>query len=392
MKETIKRYWRITDRFLTVVLCHILVAVALHLYPKFFPYPELAYTLLDGWYLKLLALLLPLPAFYSVVRITTIFDDELRDRFVEEDPKTFRGKWGFLIGQKAFWIKTLLYIAIFAVVPPELGFGVLAEVFWQNTVTTTGHLLVLAGAFPVFFALQVAARLSAMNYWRAWQRKEAVIYHPGEKVGRAYNKSVLSILSAYILGGLLLGAAIPLLISIWPFLWAVISSRAFITLVVGVLVFFIILYTSRIRRRRVFFKRLRAVCKEKGYTLSKPDAPYRSLFSMLAGETFSLRSEEHRYSCKFLCIKKRRVPLVLHPDGHCDFLHIYRAGKAEIWRRTVSYDFDWEGEGQKILLLQPVPNQVYDPAMQLMDNSDLVGHHKIFTGTAFLNALERDCV
>ena len=79
MKETIKRYWKLFERFVAVVVCQLLVAVVLHLYPKFFPYPELAYTLLNGWFLKGLALFLPLPAFFSVVRIITIFDDELRD-------------------------------------------------------------------------------------------------------------------------------------------------------------------------------------------------------------------------------------------------------------------------------------------------------------------------
>ena len=392
MKERIKRYWKLFDRFITVVLFQLLVAVVLHLYPKFFPYPEMAYTLLDGWFLKGLALLLPLPTFFSTVRMITIFDDELRDKFIEADPKTFRDKWDFLMGQKAFWVKTLLYVAVFLAIPLEISFGMLVEIFLQNTVTTTGHLLVIAAAFPVFFTLQVAARFSAMKYWRAWQEKRAEIYYRGEKPERTYNKSIGGILAAYLLGGLLVGAAVPFLVSILPVLWVVISSRIFLTLVGVVILFFTILYTGRIRRRRAFFKRLRAICKEKGYTLSKPDAPYRSLFSLLAGETFSLRSEEHHYSVKFLCIKKRRVPLVLHPDGHCDFLHIYRLNKVEIWRRTVSYDFDWEGDGQKILLFQPAPGTVCDPSMRPLDNADMVGHHKIFTGTAFLNALERDCV
>lgn len=387
-----KEIWRSISRFSDVLLGHVLIMQFLYLYPLFGPYPEYAYALLNGKYTAYLCLVLLLPCLFSLVRIVTVFDDPLRDRFFDADPKCFGEKLNFLFRQSRFWVEVGVYAAIVLAVPLKLTYAVLADVFLQNTVTLGGKLLVVLGAFPLFFAVNVMARLSAMKYWRAWQRREAEIYYKQEKPSRTYLRTLFPIVLAYALGGMIVGMGIPYLLGILPFLLGVLTSKVAIFVAVVIVLFFTIVYIKRVNKRRAFLKRLAVICREKGYEVSTIECPYRSLFALLEGDNFTVYTDKTSYSCKFFRIRWRITPLVFHPDGHCDFLHIYRLGGAELYRRLESYEYGWEAEGQKIVILQPAPTKVCDPKMGLLDNGDIVGEYKIFTGTAFLNALERECV
>ena len=120
--------------------------------------------------------------------------------------------------------------------------------------------------------------------------------------------------------------------------------------------------------------------------------PYRSLFALYDGENLRLNANGRVYSVKFLSGKSRRKPLVLHEDGVCEFLTVVRFARAEVTRLSRAYEFAWESEGYKVLLLDPVPYKVMNVRGEELDNGSVVGEYKIFTGTAFLNALERACV
>jgi len=67
----------------------------------------------------------------------------------------------------------------------------------------------------------------------------------------------------------------------------------------------------------------------------------------------------------------------------------------ELFRFTTKTDFSFEGEGQRVLIVNPVPYALFagtEKHAQPIDNGERVGPYKVFAGSAFLNALERDCI
>lgn len=393
-REDVKRIWKACSRFWDVFLAHVLLSQLLYFFPKYGPYQEFTGAILNGHLGTVICLVLMAPLLFSLVRITTIFDDPLRQKlFVcHPQPPRFREKLVFLVRQRQFWVEIAVFAALLLLLPLKWTYAVLLDVCLQGNPTFGGKLLLLLALFPLFFLLNIAARLSAMKYWNAYRQKKAAIYYKNEKPQKTYRRSLTPILIAYGLGGIGLGMLIPFFLGYLPFLLGVLTSKVMLVIVALILLEEGIRYGRALAKRRVFVKRLARVCAEKGYELSKLHCPYRSVFAIYAEESFALSNGDKRYSCKLISGTQKSVPLVLRPDGVCEFLHIFRLARVEVYRHVKAYEFAWEAEGKKFLILNPVPRKVCDSRMNQLDNGDVVGEYKIFTGTAFLNALERDCV
>ena len=84
------------------------------------------------------------------------------------------------------------------------------------------------------------------------------------------------------------------------------------------------------------------------------------------------------------------------PDGKADrMLHARWFQHLELFRYTTKTDFSFESEHQRVLIVNPVPYALFagtESHACPIDNGDTVGAYKVFAGTAFLNALERNCV
>ncbi|MBR7101119.1 MAG: hypothetical protein IKC74_02415 [Clostridia bacterium] len=60
-----------------------------------------------------------------------------------------------------------------------------------------------------------------------------------------------------------------------------------------------------------------------------------------------------------------------------------------------SYHYDYESEKNKVLIINPCSDRVltYHGKKTIeIDNGESIGDYKVFTATAFLNALERECL
>ena len=64
-------------------------------------------------------------------------------------------------------------------------------------------------------------------------------------------------------------------------------------------------------------------------------------------------------------------------------------------RFETEFTYGFEGDGKKVIIVCPTPHSIYVSGYgknKLVDVADVIWGHTLMTGTAFLNALERDCI
>ncbi len=253
-------------------------------------------------------------------------------------------------------------------------------------------LIALAILLPMFFIITVLARLSAMKYLRR---------HPDEIDPNTPNNarqqsSALAIRMAldYLLGVPALALLISLAISFAPIILELLPAIVTVAALV-ILLPPTVRITRALRKRKAFVQQLGAICTAKGLGVPAIAHPYRSLFSAIDGESFSLTVDGVRYSCKLVSAMKRNDPLFLYENGACKFVHTVRFARMTLFTHIKTDRFGYEAEGMKLLIINPIPKKVYfgkNGRSDLIDNGDRVGEYKIYSASAFLGALERDCL
>lgn len=363
--------------------------------------------------------------FGSLLRVFAVRDGSMREEIYTDAScvKGLRDCLRAVLGARLFWIETAVLWALPLLLPMECGFYPLHFVLFGGA--TLGRavqkLLLLAILWPMIFALNLWQRIAALYTWQ-----EAELAGQSTEIGR---------LGAPIAAtSLFYGAALLFIPPIVSVLLAALAALAAIsTSLVGVaiagvcLLLFLWRYPRALLIRRKFLKNLRKRCAECGFVISKIKRPYASVFRIRGGVDLTVTANGKSYDCKLLAGLSRYNAMALSPDGVASVIHVIglrigprhspagmRAtffhapdGKAdrmlharwfqhlELFRFTTKTDFSFQGEHKKILIVNPVPYALFGGTEQHarpIDNGDTVGEYKVFAGTAFLNALERDCL
>ncbi len=152
-----------------------------------------------------------------------------------------------------------------------------------------------------------------------------------------------------------------------------------------------------IAKRRNFIKKLRLNCENKNYTLSKIDKPYKSLFKSYEGEyNFELTIDKKTYACKLIHAKHRLRPMTFCEDGYALITKVYRLWGVELGRKNKKQKYSFEAEGkEKILIVNPVPKELFvneNGRNTLIDNGQKIWDYRVYTVTAFINAIDRGII
>lgn len=396
----LKRIWRYTERFLSVWVCHVIVAQVLYWRPSRTPLGDSMFAdtlfadgVMAGVCLVTLAVLI-----YQFQKISMLYDDEMRARLYADGVRQHsrQEKLVFLFSQRRLWAEGIVLAAAYLFLPLKHTWSVLGDFVLGGNATLLHKLYLLLPLTVLTLALGVTARLQAMEQWYWHERGEQKLYDTKKKrknpSNHAFDGAVIGMtFSALVLGGVA-GVVVPALVGYLPALLVLFTSQAALWVLALLVWWYLLRALRRLHRRRRFLKRLHTVCAAKDYVIEETMRPYRSLFTLYDGENIRIDAKGRLYSVKFLAAKSRRKPLVLHENGVCEFLTVVRFAKAEVTRLSRAYDCTWNAAGYKILLLDPVPYKVMNARGEELDNGSVIGDHKIFTGTAFLNALERECV
>lgn len=181
---------------------------------------------------------------------------------------------------------------------------------------------------------------------------------------------------------------------------AIITIRKILRLIMVALIIIlalavVVIYSYRILRlyfkRREFARSFKAICEKNGFEVNTERSFYRSLFSANEGYDFKLRTRDGVYCCKFVTSKRRGDTLRFGEDGQVSY--------TKYWflfaRHIVSEKYFFEGEGEKIVIVNPVPRTIYFQAggyERILEVGDKICGYSVFNSSGFLGALRRDCL
>ncbi len=361
--------------------------------------------------------------YYSLQRTVTVYNNDLAEKFIYTKPRLdkFGKKVRFLFCQKEKLLELALFGVFYILLPriatsPAIHFLVVHEPseFVSDTnlqflnvggdASFLDGVIITAIVLPIMLLVFVLANVSAMNYWDTAQRaKEIDKNNLSQREQRrelrrdkkSGKKAYVGLIFAYWFGGISL-------MVLFPLVFKSAMSMVFFVLF-RILVFvggiFAVLFVLRIIRafriRRKFIKRLRRLCKEKKFRLTKIRYPYRSLFTLYNGEDFRITYNGKSYSCKILCSLKRSNPLFIMRGGIGARIVNIKFLRLQIFSYTKSFKFGWEADCKKIVIVNPTPLQILVPGGNKpaeLDNGDIVDGYEIYAATAFMNALERDVI
>lgn len=322
-------------------------------------------------------------ASFTFIRLAVTYNKPLRQRFLQqENVNSLIAKLLFLADQTEFWIKAGIIAIIYILLPFKWTLAPLAYV--THATTEKDKILWLSAFFAVLFVSAVLAHLSAYKRWgiikddKAYTRKR----HAAEAV---------SACMVYVGGAFAFLTGLPVISPILSVVYKEIKVWHIIGILVLLSIPFVFGLVRAVLKRKTFLKRLKALCEEKGYKVSQIRLPYLSLFLYSGGESFTLTVGEKVYSCKLIPGRKRNVPIVFSADGRLAFIHAVKMRGAVIHQRVKIYNFGFESENPKILIVNPVPKQVFiecaDKHIEI-DNGSVVGDYKFFAATGFLHAAE----
>jgi hypothetical protein len=327
-------------------------------------------------------------AFYSLCRLETIYHEEAMLRYAETPSQNALGRLVCLAKEKDFWIPLGLIALLYAALPMKWTFAAFHGWLMGGEETLASKWQAMLLLLPLVVAVSFLGRLAGA---KQWHRLKFELTPFREKVR---NRAISRWMVAYLLGGaVLLNFVIPFLASYILGFLSILSSYAITWVVILLVGFYAFRWLRVFLARRRLLKRLLKLTR---MDIKDVKNPYRSLLYFKEGEAdFTVESKGKTYSCKLLCAHKPLAPLYIESEGTYRFVHRIRLAQLEFFRYETEGNFTFEAEGEKVLIVNPVPRKVFGRHLEkewLLDNGDKVGSYRVFTAGAFLNALERDCL
>ena len=149
-------------------------------------------------------------------------------------------------------------------------------------------------------------------------------------------------------------------------------------------------------KRKSFIEKLKEYCRNNSLTLSEIVKPYKSVLFDQEGFNFTVEKNGKKYDCKFVSTIFPGSPLALADSGAGIKHFLIRFIKIQISSYKKEFNFSFESENRKILLLVPTPKKVLvtvkNSKLTEADAGEKLGDYTLYNATTFLNALDRDCV
>ena len=387
-----KTVLKVANRLTTVPLLYLLIAQMLCLSFRIwgsltgkieatgeFVIPEICF-----FFVSALALI----AFCSLCRMETMYDDEAMKRYAQKPSFHTMDRLAFLWGEKEDWAKLALIAVLHMALPMKWTFAAFHAWLFGTEETLATKWQSLALLLPILLVCSFLGRLAGV---KQWHRRRLAPVEDGEK---AYNRAIAVLIAAYLFGGfVLLNLLLPLVANYVLGFYSILSSYALTWIVILVVGFFGGRWLRAFLARRKFVKRLSALTRRDPVKIAHP---YRSVLSVKEGVSdFSVESKGKLYTCKLISTHNPFAPLYVGSDGLYRIVHQIRLRGVEFFRWEKEGSFAFSGEGQKVLIINPVPRKVFGSHLDKtwpLDNGDRVGEYRVYTATAFLNALERECL
>lgn len=297
-----------------------------------------------------------------------------------------------MVSSLDFYVEIGCIVGLSILLPVKLLYGFVSKVFFPGVELTpvNNKLYTLLIILPMMCALFLVARIVAQRNWYLNAKKDK---EGAAKEKQHVIKSVITAAIVYICGSVVIPWLLPFLITIWNLggvkllAWIVLAFAALILIAV-------IAYGIRALLKRIsFVKKLRKYCASNSICLSEIRKPYLSIFLGQDGADFHVEKEGENYDCKLIAGIFPGSPVIFSDKGNGMIQHTIRLFRIEVFHYMTKFDFGYETEGKKILILLPTPKKFFVSANEApprpADVGEKVGEYIIYNSTGFLNALER---
>ncbi len=159
---------------------------------------------------------------------------------------------------------------------------------------------------------------------------------------------------------------------------------------------FLLINFNRIQKRKNFISKLKKLAAESNYELSHIEKPYLSIFKKMPGISFTITAHQKSYQCKLISGKRKNVPIIFSDQGFLVFRRMIRIGKSELFSIYSKYDYSFESDLKKCLIITCIPANCYfkdsTGHMRKIDTGEKIGEYTVYSSAGFLGGLERDCL
>lgn len=261
----------------------------------------------------------------------------------------------------------------------------------------------LLTAFPLFLLIEILFRLRTRTFWRELRADEAIDMH-FDLIKIALIWVLIAFVYGYIAQFYLPAIPIALGFFAYPITWVIILGVLF-----GIFLF------RRLRAmkiRKKFIQNLRQFCKEYHFELSDIKHPYRSIFRNDRGYHFTVKAYGKTYACKMLAAISKDAKMIFLDENMGYFKTEMKVKNSELtlYRKKFYYGFDAPDADHKVLIVSPAPHTMLavntkvafasdgvtyvkeSTDFKYVDNATNVFGLTVFSGSAFINALERNCL
>jgi hypothetical protein len=350
-------------------------------------------------YKLFIAIIVAFLAFHSFARIAATYNEELKQEYYAYTlPKRkFFDRMKFLWSVKRLKIGALIFSTVYIIIPTKILFTGFWHYFLKSSDAFLPNLIFKIFSLIVFLLLLVLAHITASKDWDIDKIQEQQL-KKREPKKHAFEKEIAFTILVYIVGSVGMWYVWPFIQGWGPFfvmLYKEARVQVLIILLILIATPFIYRAVRAFRIRRKLLKGLEQLSKEKKCEITEIKYPYKSIFSVYKGESFRLTVDGVTYSCKLFGAPKKYTPFVLFPDGHGLWQISVRVLRTEWFTYNKHFNFGYESEFPKILIVNPIP-KFYFTAFRgkifALDNGDSVGDYKIYSATAFLNSIDRNCL
>jgi len=350
-----------------------------------------------------------LVGFILLCGLFVLYDPTARRRFCKQKPekKGIFSESLFVLGSYEFLLEAAGLALLPLLFDTEAYVSPLYLIFRHSDFGGAGrYFLYLLTVFPIFLLIELFMRVRTRSYWRTLTYEEAKDKH-FDGVALTFLCAVVVLgypfIVRFYIGALTLALAFVIRFAPW-----VLLGIAAIVLVCSVL-----MYLRAFRIRHKFFRRLRKSCRLHDIAFPRIERPYRSLFTQKRADyQFTLELHGKRYACKLIGAMAKDMPMIFcdQESGYFKYGFQFRQKDIVFWRSWFTHSFEATGADRKILIILPAPRKMKAIHMQhlfsagkvsfisegkaerTLDNASEVYGASVFSGSGFLNAIERDCL
>ena len=298
----------------------------------------------------------------------------------------------FVFSSIDFYVEYVCIVVLSIILPSSFLYSFVSKILLVDNKLYT--LLII---LPIMLLLLFSSRITIQRNWYLESQKESK-YSAKEKKSKLppITKSVFTVVLVYCGAAILIPWLLPLFISLWNLGGAMIFVWIALVVIAVVLITISVYYVRAILKRKSFIKKLKKYCEDTSIFLSEIKKPYNSIFALHSGFDFTVEKKGVKYDCKFVAGIVPNSLIVLSDKGNGLKQNTVRLFKTELFHFMTKFDFGYESENKKIIILLPTPKtflvSTNESPPRIADTGEKVGQYTIYSSTGFLNSLDRNCL